>query len=60
MIFILVAKTLETAVGRSKSDSTEINRKSIQSHVARMVGCKSAWDFHTRYMFHSCCVFSVY
>jgi len=36
-------KTLETAVGRSKSDSTEINRKSIQSHVARMVG-SNAWD----------------
>ena len=38
MFILLPAKTLETAVGRTKADSTEINRKSIQSHVARMVG----------------------
>lgn len=36
-------KTLETAVGRTKPDSTEVNRKSILSHVARMTG-GNAWQ----------------
>ncbi|KAK3606599.1 hypothetical protein CHS0354_001565 [Potamilus streckersoni] len=31
-------KTLESWVGRLKSDSTEISKKSITSHVARMTG----------------------
>ena len=33
-------KNMEGWVGRLKSDSTEVSRKSITSHVARMTGGK--------------------
>ena len=35
---LVVERTLENWVGRSKSDSIEQSRKSTSSHVARMVG----------------------
>lgn len=40
LILNISDKTLEGWVGRAKSDSTEISRKSITSHVARMTGGK--------------------
>lgn len=39
-VISFVDKVLEAAVGRAKSDSTELSRKMIQSHVARMTGGK--------------------
>ena len=33
-------KTMEGWVGRKRDDSTEISKKSISSHVARMTGGK--------------------
>lgn len=34
------AKTMESWVGRDRGDSTEIARKTVTSHVARMTGGK--------------------
>ena len=39
-MFVVSDKTMEGWVGRTREDSTEIAKKSISSHVARMTGGK--------------------